>query len=406
MRVLITTHYWWPHPGGIERVAKRQAELLVQRGHDVHVLTSAVGQPAAGRDSSGYAVTAVPAWNALEPAGVPWPLFSPEILRHARRLVAWSDVVLCHGQVYPATLAAMRWATATGTRVVLVQHNPEIAYRQALLRAAQGAADRSVGRWSLVRADTVVVPSTATAAYVRSLAPVPPRVVPWGIDADGFRPHPSDAARTVERRRLGIPDNATFVVAAGRLAAKNRFDVLVRACAEAAPRLPGLRCVLLGSGAEAGRLADLAKELNAPVRLAGRVDDEDLRAHLRSADLAVATAGRNEGFGLLVGEALASGAPVVVESEGGHVDLVAEGVNGWCFDGTPGGLASTIVSAAGDLARTGRRSWSDRARRSVAALTWDRHGDVLEQLLCAPAGPDSVADVVPMSRAVERRAAG
>lgn len=408
MRILVTTHYWLPHPGGIERVAQRQAELLVERGHEVHVLTSAVGNPAGTgrREERGVALTAVPAWNGLERIGVPWPVFSTALVRHVRRLVAWCDVAVCHGQVYAATLAALAEARAARTPAVLVQHNPAIAYRRLGLRAAQAAADRSLGGWSLRRADAVVVPSSTTAAYVRSLAAVTPLVLPWGIDLERLRPHASDAERLTDRRRLGVPDGAFLVVGAGRLAVKNRFDVLVRGCAQAAPHLPALHGVVLGSGPEAGRLTELAAALGAPVRLAGHVDDSVLEAYLRSADVVVATAGANEGFGLVVAEALASGTPVVAAVEGGHADLVGDGDNGWCFDGTPDGLAASIVAAAQGLARSGRGAWSDRARRSVGTLRWDRHVAELESLLrnvVRRGGPD--AAIVPLARAAERRAA-
>lgn len=382
MRVLLTTHYWWPHLGGIERVALRQAEQLSRRGHDVHVLTSAIGQQVEARSGPAAAelfeVTTVPAWNGLEARGVPWPVFAPRLLSEAASLVEWADVVLCHGQLFAPTMVAAWHARRLGRPLVVVQHNPEISYHDMVRRVAQRATAASLARWALARADAVLVPSAATSDYVRSLTTKPIAVLAWGIDLDLFRPHESEEERTRERHRLGFSDSETVVVAAGRLSEKNRFAMLVGACAAASQRRSDLRCVLLGSGPQMAMLRRLADELGADVVLPGFVDDEVLRAHLRCADLVAATAGENEGFGLLVSEALASGVPVVAASAGGQVDLMHDKMNGWLFDGTAEGLATALLAACDELDASGRRSWSERARSSVESLSWDAHCTELE----------------------------
>lgn len=384
--MLLTTHYWWPHLGGIERVALRQAQHLVARGHQVRILTSAVGHTDEVETTSarpdGFGVTRIPAWNGLERIGVPWPVFAPGVAPHARSLMRWSDVVVCHGQVFGATLAATWHSRRTGKPVVLVQHNPDIAYDAALLALLQRMTAASLARWTLDRAAKILVPSAATESYVRTLTKNSVEVLPWGLDLDRFQPHGSEELRDEERGSLGIPKGATLVVAAGRLSEKNRFSILIQACRAAADRITGLRCVILGTGPHMDRLRRLADELglSSQVELPGYVDDACLQAYLRSADLVVATAGSNEGFGLLVAEALASGVPVVAGSAGGQVDLVHENVNGWFFDGTAEGLARVMVTARGHLDVRGWAAWAAAARRSVEQFTWERHCVALERV--------------------------
>ncbi len=381
----MTTHYWWPHMGGIERVALRQAQLLAGRGHQVDVLTSAAGQPD-GRTKTvtspdRVTVTMIRAWNGLERFGVPWPLLSPVLADHARRLVGAADVVICHGQVYPATLAATWWARRLGRPMVLVQHNPHMSYDRLVLRVVQRSTELTVARWSLRRADAVLVPSSATRDYVQSLLPRPSSVLPWGIDPYPRQDDGSEQGRLVGRRMLGFPDDATVVVAAGRLTEKNRFANLVRACHLAASQVADLRCVIFGAGPQMDALRLLAVQLGVKVVLPGYVEEADLQAGLQCADIAVATAGGNEGFGLFVAEALAYGTPVVAADRGGHLDLVLDGVNGWLFDDTVEGLGATLVRAQEQIAALGREHWAERARSSAAELTWDRHCASLEAVL-------------------------
>ena len=40
MKILIVTHYFKPHVGGIEIVAYNQAKGLVEEGHEVTIVTS------------------------------------------------------------------------------------------------------------------------------------------------------------------------------------------------------------------------------------------------------------------------------------------------------------------------------------------------------------------------------
>ncbi|MCA1657592.1 MAG: glycosyltransferase [Actinobacteria bacterium] len=187
-----------------------------------------------------------------------------------------------------------------------------------------------------------------------------------------------------------------MILAAGRLAEKNRFATLIRAIGTARTLIPNLRCYILGRGHQLDLLRALAAKLGcqAAVTLVGYVSDADLGAYLRSADLVVATAGGNEGFGLFVSEALACGVPVIATDRGGHVDLIREDANGWFFNGSVEGLVSALLRAHAELALEPRDVRCARTRSTVESLTWERHCGQLERL---------IADVVPVGA---RAAAG
>lgn len=141
---------------------------------------------------------------------------------------------------------------------------------------------------------------------------------------------------------LGRPPRVVFV---GRLQARKRVDLLLRACAQLAP-LPEL--VIIGDGPERGALQSLAQEVFPAARFPGALFDQQLSAALEQADLFVLPGTG----GLAIQQAMAAGLPVIVaEGDGTQNDLVS-GENGWLVP--PGNLEALIAvmgSALQDPAR-------------------------------------------------------
>lgn len=131
-----------------------------------------------------------------------------------------------------------------------------------------------------------------------------------------------------------------YVLGASRLVAYKRLDLVIRA-GEAV----GLPVVLVGEGPQAGRLAELAAAASVPVRFVGAVSDALLRLLMQRALAFVFP--QVEDFGILPVEAMALGAPTVVNAEGGareSVERLGLGVVAESFDGA--GLRRAVEAAA------------------------------------------------------------
>lgn len=103
------------------------------------------------------------------------------------------------------------------------------------------------------------------------------------------------------------------------------------------------------------------------VRIAGRVDDEDLTGLYRSALCVVAPA-YDEDYGLTVLEAMAHARPVIVCSDGGGLtELVEDGVNGFVVNPTGAAIAAAIDTLAAD--RSLARSMGAAGLATVSART-------------------------------------
>lgn len=151
-------------------------------------------------------------------------------------------------------------------------------------------------------------------------------------------------------RPNGFRNGKPNVVFVGRLQARKRVDMLLRACALLPVALrPAL--VVVGDGPERGRLVALAKEVNADVRFTGAQHGPDLERIYRDADLFVLPGTG----GLAIQQAMSFGLPVIVgESDGTQSDLVRD-ENGWTLaTANAEALSRLMQNALGDIARMRR----------------------------------------------------
>ena len=247
--------------------------------------------------------------------------------------------------------------------------------------AARGRRTRRVVERLVYRgAERVVVLSGSMARIsVERYGTDPWRVeiVPPGVDTDRFSPGDRAAARA----RHGLDADAFVVVAVRRLVERTGIAVLLDAWAEAAPRLPaGATLLVAGTGPERAALdAQLARLAPVrPARLLGQIDDDDLVALYRAADLAVVPSVRLEGFGLAALEALACGAPVLATSCGGLPDAVAGLGLPLVVPGDAHDLAEALLAAVAE------RPDAERCRTRAMEFAWGgvaaRHRDLYDDV--------------------------
>ena len=135
-------------------------------------------------------------------------------------------------------------------------------------------------------------------------------------------------------------------------------------------QLPNARLTIAGSGPERAALEDLARSLNldAAVHFTGRVENEDMPALYRSADVMI-NPSLADNMPISVLEALASGVPVVSTNVGGVPFLVEDGRTALLFPPRdPEAMAQALIQVltTPDLARR----LSEAGLASVQQYTW------------------------------------
>ncbi len=220
-----------------------------------------------------------------------------------------------------------RWwrrpAVATVHDLTFLRH-PEYLTEES--RRYYGQVHRSLGQ-----AAAVIAVSRHTAAEIAALTATPAakvHVVPNAVHPR-FRPEGDAAADQAVWTRHGLMADGRprpYVLFVSTIEPRKNLATLLRAFDLLRRTDPELRLVLAGAeGWLSGSVHDLARDLGLgdSARFLGRVADEDLPALYRGARL-LAHPALDEGFGLPVAEALASGTPVAASRAGSLPEIAGD----------------------------------------------------------------------------------
>ena len=170
----------------------------------------------------------------------------------------------------------------------------------------------------------------AERAVGRSLKNV---VVPPGVDVERFAPTSRDEQMAI-RATYDIAPDVPFIFSLSRLVPRKGMDTLVKVAERLHTRYPDLVVCVAGAGRDEKRLGRLIERTGAPVRLLGRISEDDKAQLLAAADI-FAMLCRNrwggleqEGFGIVFVEAAAAGTPQIAGRSGGADEAVLDGVTG------------------------------------------------------------------------------
>ena len=299
-----------------------------------------------------------------------------EVARYARRRAILKLVERC--DVLHVVCGTPAWAHAvSGFKGPVVVHFASFARherrhdapgRPSALDSWRLLMTWSVGlveRAALRRADAIITLNRTRLLEAQALTGrgTPAEVVHVGVDTDWFSPAPY--------REDG------YLVTVGRLNdPRKNLSLLLRAYAAARARtssLPGL--VLAGVAAPDQESRDLmsALGLTGSVQYVGPQDRRALADTYRGASAFVLSSDE-EGQGIVVVEAMASGLPIVATSCVGPSELITDGVEGLLTPvGSADDLADAIVRVSADPARRRHMSQASRSR-AVREFSLERAG--------------------------------
>ncbi|KQY28733.1 glycosyl transferase family 1 [Caulobacter sp. Root487D2Y] len=315
--------------GGLEQVFLDYQPILeayaARDGGAATGLVRAGGKVAAQQSGRVPPLTAMPAYTDWDPVTV----------GAARKIVKATapDLILSHGQ-RPARLLA-RVAPAKAVLAICV-HKP--AFDVETTRTHYVCVGRHLADLAIERG----VPAQRVHFVPNAVKPPTTLATPF---------------------RDGIC--APRVVAAGRLHPKKGFDVLIAALALLRDQGQGFECEIAGEGDERGKLEGLIAQhgLGGRVRLVGWRGD--VSAFLATGDV-FAFPSHQEGFPLVLLEAMAVGLPAVSAAIPGPVEMIDGGVDGVLVP--PGDPAALAKALAGVIATPQKaRALGVAARAKVLA---------------------------------------
>jgi glycosyltransferase involved in cell wall biosynthesis len=194
---------------------------------------------------------------------------------------------------------------------------------------------------------SIVAPSSKVERYLRTWGTtVPIDVIATGIDTHAYAT--TDPARIEAwRHELHIQPGEKTILYLGRLGREKNISILIRALWHA--RTTEARLLIAGDGPYRADLEALVEELDLKeqVDFLGYVQRDDAVAVYHLADV-FAFASTTETQGLVVGEAMASGLPVIGVHDDAITDFVIEGRTGLITENRAEALAEAIDTLLSD----------------------------------------------------------
>ncbi len=317
-RHLLVTNDYPPKTGGIQ-VYLHELWRRLETGRAVVLTASSHADAAAFDADAEVIVERVAARTLFFPTLHARRAIEAAIARHRPDLVlldpAWPLGLLGPTLSVPYGVVVHGAEAAIPSRIPFVASSLRFVLKHAAVAICAGSYPEAVIRDN-------------TGEYVPPIIQVPP-----GVDTMRFTPIDAPRRREV-RAALGLGDDDFVVSSYSRLVPRKGMDTLIRAAAHLKAELPRLKVMIGGTGRDERRLKELAKSLDAPVRLIGRVPDGELSDWIASSDLMVMDCRsrwlglEQEGFGIVFVEAAATGVAQIAGRSGGSHEAVENGVTG------------------------------------------------------------------------------
>jgi len=304
MRVLLVTHYYSDHRGGIEIAAEQLAKYLQSNGVEI---TWAASGPRPGELPAGISPIPMTAWNFTEKwLGFPYPLWGPFSLARLIRAVWCCDLLHLHDCLYFGNVVAFVCALFFGIPVIVTQHIGPVPYSNRVLRTLLAIGNRTLGRIVLGGCTQCVFISRKVQDYFGSFVRFrpPSLLIPNGVSSDTFHPIDDDQRRHL-RARFGWSEDKCVILFVGRFVEKKGLPILH----SLAKQFSACEWVFIGWGPDDPRAWNLSN-----VHCVGSLPQREIADYYRAADLLILLS-VGEGFPLVVQEALACGTPVMISDD-------------------------------------------------------------------------------------------
>lgn len=325
MKICHFTNTFLPHVGGVARAV--QTLLEDQRRARQRVLVVAPefesGKVAATIERSVVRTPALTNFNASE-----FSVSLPFGTAFAERLAGFrADIIHAH---HPFLLgdSALREAASRQVPVVFTHHTLYEHYTHYLPIESEAAGEfaAEVATRFANRCAAVLAPSQSVKELICSRGvTVPVHVMPTGIDTRKLATGRGERAR----QRWRLPARALVLGHLGRLAAEKNLDYLADALVRTLRREPRAHVLIVGDGPARANMEATFRSAGVAARVtfSGKLTGAPLRDACAAMDV-FAFASLSETQGLVLAEAMATGAPVVALDAPGVRDVVRDRHNG------------------------------------------------------------------------------
>ena len=359
MKIGMICPYAFDTPGGVQAHVVELAQVFIERGHTVSVLAPAGD----GVDLPDYVVSVGAALAIPYNGSVSRVAFGPEAYRRLRTWLRDGEFDVLHVHEPNAPSISMLSLMVAQGPIVTTFHTSTtkslwLSIFQGILRpyheriVGKIAVSELARRWQMesLGSDAVEIPN---GIHVSTFADAKP------LDGHAREGHTILFLGRYDEPRKGI-------------------DVLMRALPTIVAAIPDVRVLVVGTGHERA-LRRRAGALSDHLEFLGQVDDATKARALASADVYVAPNLGGESFGIVLVEAMASGAAVVASDLDAFRRVLDDGRAGRLVRaGEPAALSSAVIELFRD--DDARGALVATAHEVALRYDWSRIADRILQV--------------------------
>jgi len=356
MKVLIPILHYPPVIGGLETWTQNIAERLSSK-EEMFVVTGRVKSMPSHEVKGGVTIfrTSLFTLRDLSYSSLFYILASfPFVFLKSLFLIREEGIDICHCQGFlSGFLGFLFYKLKRIPYIITVQR----------LETKKGFLRKIVYR----NARMILVSSSAVKNYFKEIGVREIRIIPNGIDLKRF----SGPERGNMRRKLGLSDEFA-VMSVGRLEWRKGFEFLLKATKILGEKLGDTRLFVVGGGNLEESLEKMKENLGLKEKVIflGAVSREKIPSYLSACDCFILSS-VEEGFGIVILEAMAAGLPVVATKVGGILDIIKDGENGVLVDSkSPEQIAEAVLKIHSD--KSFANGLVEKARVGLQRYDWDK----------------------------------
>ena len=313
LKIGMVCPYGWDTPGGVQIHIKELAEWLIAHGHEVSVLAPMT------EDSKSVEKFVI---SAGRPVPIPFNgsiarvLFGPLASSRVKQWIENGefDLLHIHEPAIPSISLLAGWAGEGAIVATFHASTARLRAFNAIATALDPLIERILGK---------IAVSEIARATLKERFNTEAVVIPNGIHVEKFdkaSPNP----------KWSQPLNLGFL---GRFnESRKGLDVLVSALPAVISKYPQTKLLVAGPGDEADALKRIPKHLHKYIEFLGPITEEEKGQFFKSIALYVAPNTGGESFGIILGEAMACGTPIIASDLPAFKALLDGGKYGRLFE--------------------------------------------------------------------------
>ncbi len=338
MKIGIFTDSFRPYTSGVVRSIELFSREFSKRGHAVYIFGPDYPLLHPPKEEGVFRFISVPA-PTMPDFALPIPI-SAQLGKTIREIGL--DIIHSHSPFLLGSLGA-RAARRYKLPLVFTFHTlyDQYVHYFPFARQASKKVVQRISRNFCNRANRVVAPSQMIVSYLTRIGVKTPIVnIPTGVDLDEF----TNLNSAWLEENYGIEPDEKVLLFVGRLGQEKNVTFLMKAFHQVQSSYPNCRLVMVGKGPQENTLHRMSRDLGIEdkVTYTGVLPRQKIVHCYASADLFVFPS-VTETQGLVIGEAKATGLPVVAVRAFGPAEMVYHGEDGFLTDPSLSSFTTAIL---------------------------------------------------------------